>query len=141
MGGCDMDLRRAEIEGPEVEITAVVFWGGVNIIVPEGFDVELQGFSFMGGRELKLRDVPIVRGSPRIVRAWLLDHGRHCGQEPAEPFAATGRPVREGGTWCGRPGARSRGPGGPRAGPQPPTARAAGRAATAISAVGRPMAR
>ena len=52
MGGCDMDLRRAEIEGPEVEITAFAFWGGINIIVPEGFDVELQGFSFMGGREL-----------------------------------------------------------------------------------------
>jgi class 3 adenylate cyclase len=67
MGGCDMDLRRAEIEGPEVEITAVAFWGGINIIVPEGFDVDLQGFSFMGGREMKLRDVPIVRGSPRIV--------------------------------------------------------------------------
>jgi class 3 adenylate cyclase len=67
MGGCDMDLRRAEIEGPEVEITAVAFWGGIDIIVPEGFDVELRGFSFMGGRSLKLRDVPIVPGSPRIV--------------------------------------------------------------------------
>jgi class 3 adenylate cyclase len=67
MGGCDMDLRRAEIDGPEVEITAVAFWGGINIIVPEGFDVELRGFSFMGGRELRLRDVPIVPGSPRIV--------------------------------------------------------------------------
>ncbi len=67
MGGCDLDLRRAEIEGPEVEITAVAFWGGINVIVPEGFDVELLGFSFMGGRELRLRDVPIVRGSPRII--------------------------------------------------------------------------
>src|SRR5271154_4847079 len=67
MGGCDMDLRRAELDGPEIQITAVAFWGGVDIIVPEGFDVELRGFSFMGGRDLKLRDVPIVRGSPRIV--------------------------------------------------------------------------
>jgi class 3 adenylate cyclase len=67
MGGCDMDLRRAEIEGPEIEITAVAFWGGINIIVPEGFDVELRGFSFMGGRNLRLRDVPIVPGSPRII--------------------------------------------------------------------------
>ena len=67
MGGCDLDLRRAEIDGPEVEITAVAFWGGIKIIVPEGFDVELRGFSFMGGRSLRLRDVPIVQGSPRIV--------------------------------------------------------------------------
>ncbi len=67
MGGCDMDLRRAEIEGPEVEITAFAFWGGIDIIVPEGFDVELRGLSIMGGRSLKVRDVPIVPGSPRIV--------------------------------------------------------------------------
>jgi class 3 adenylate cyclase len=67
MGGCDLDLRTAEIEGPEVVITAFAFWGGINVIVPEGFDVELVGFSFMGGRSLKLRDVPIIPGSPRIV--------------------------------------------------------------------------
>ncbi len=67
MGGCDMDLRRAEIDGPEVEITAFAFWGGIDILVPEGFDVDLQGFSFMGGRSLRLKDVPIVPGSPRIV--------------------------------------------------------------------------
>ena len=67
MGGCDLDLRKAEIEGPEVLITAFAFWGGIDIIVPEGFDVELRGFSFMGGRDLKLRDTPIIPGSPRIV--------------------------------------------------------------------------
>jgi class 3 adenylate cyclase len=67
MGGCDIDLRLAEIEGPEIEITAIALMGGINVIVPEGFDVELRGFSFMGGRSLRMRDVPLVPGSPRIV--------------------------------------------------------------------------
>jgi class 3 adenylate cyclase len=67
MGGVDMDLRRAQIEGAEVTITAVAFWGGVKIFVPEGFDVEMRGFSFMGGRSVKMRDRPPVPGSPRIV--------------------------------------------------------------------------
>jgi class 3 adenylate cyclase len=66
MGGCEMDLRHAEIDGPEVVITAVAFWGGVKIIVPEGIDIVVEGLSVMGGRSVKVRDVPIVPGSPRI---------------------------------------------------------------------------
>jgi class 3 adenylate cyclase len=83
MGGCDMDLRRAEIDGSEVVITAVAFWGGVQITVPEGFDVELAGFSFMGGRNLRLRDVPIVPGSPRIyIRGFSIMGGIEVRSRP-----------------------------------------------------------
>lgn len=67
LGGCDIDLRSAEIDGPEVSITAFALLGGVTVVVPEGFAVELQGFSFLGGRDLRLRDVPRVPGSPVIV--------------------------------------------------------------------------
>jgi len=83
MGGCDLDLRRAEIEGPEVVITAVAFWGGINITVPEGIDVELEGFSFMGGRSIKLRDVALVPGSPRIrVRGFAVMGGVDVRSKP-----------------------------------------------------------
>ena len=92
MGGCDMDLRRAEIEGPEVEITAVAFWGGINIVVPEGFDVELRGFSFMGGRDLKLRDVPDRAGLAPDRGAGLRRHGWHRRQEPPEPVGQAAGP-------------------------------------------------
>ncbi len=67
MGECHMDLRRAEIDGPEVVITAVGIMGSVDIVVPEGIDVELTGLSIMGQRSLKVRDVRVLRGSPRIV--------------------------------------------------------------------------
>ncbi len=71
MGGCDLDLRQAEIEGPEVVITAVAFMGGVEIVVPEGFPVHLSGMPMFGGKDLKLADVPTVPGAPLIrVRAF-----------------------------------------------------------------------
>jgi class 3 adenylate cyclase len=97
MGGCDMDLRRAEIDGPEVEITAVAFWGGVKIIVPEGFDVELRGFSFMGGRTMRLRDVPRVPGSPRIVvRGFSCMAGIEIRSRPNRSGREIARSVTEG---------------------------------------------
>ena len=94
MGGCDMDLRSAEIEGPEVEITAFAFWGGINVIVPEGFDVDLRGFSFMGGRSLRLKDVPIVPGSPRIVvRGFAVMGGIEVKSRPNRSTKQLGRSV------------------------------------------------
>jgi class 3 adenylate cyclase len=103
MGGCDLDLRYAEIEGPEVMITAFAFWGGIKVIVPEGFDVELTGFSFMGGRSLKTRDVPLLPGSPRItVRGFAVMGGIDVRSRPNR----SGRSGRSGGS--GRSGRRAR---------------------------------
>jgi class 3 adenylate cyclase len=72
MGGCELDLRQAEIDGDELVITAVAFWGGIDIIVPDGIDVDLTGVPILGGKDLKIRDdVPITPGAPRVrVRAF-----------------------------------------------------------------------
>lgn len=71
LGGCDLDLRRAEVEGAEAAITCFSFMGGINITVPEGVDVELSGFSLIGGRNLELTDAPRKPGTPLIrVRAF-----------------------------------------------------------------------
>jgi class 3 adenylate cyclase len=70
LGGIAIDLRNAQIEGSELRITAVAFMGGIDVIVPEGVTVHLEGWSFMGGKDLKLADVPPLPGSPVItVRA------------------------------------------------------------------------
>jgi class 3 adenylate cyclase len=94
MGGCEMDLRHAEIDGPEVVITAIAFWGGIGVTVPEGFDVELEGFSFMGGRHLRLRDVPLVPGSPRIrIRGFAIMGGIHVRTRPTRTERAIGQSI------------------------------------------------
>ena len=124
MGGCDLDLRYAEIEGPEVVITAFAFWGGIQVTVPEGFDVELSGFSFMGGRSLKTRDVPLIPGSPRItVRGFAIMGGIDVRSRPS-------RSARSGGSGRSRRRARDL--------PEAPAAAAAAAAGTDELGVGPP---
>ena len=76
MGGADLDLRDAVVEGPELEITVISIMGGSDIVVPEGVDVELGGFAVMGANDLKLgRDAPPA-GAPVVrVRAFSLMGG------------------------------------------------------------------
>jgi class 3 adenylate cyclase len=83
MGGCELDLRHAEIHGSEVVINAFAIMGGIDIVVPEGIDVELAGFAIMGGRNLRIRDVPIIPGSPRvIIRAFPIMGGVEVKSKP-----------------------------------------------------------
>jgi class 3 adenylate cyclase len=71
MGGCELDLRQAEIDGSEIVITAVAFMGGIDIVVPEGIEVDLTGVPIMGGKDLRVRDVAPTPGAPRVrVRAF-----------------------------------------------------------------------
>lgn len=73
MGSVELDLRKAEIEADEVQITAIAVMGAVEIIVPEGVDVDLIGFAFMGAKEERVADVPPLPGAPLIrVRAFAL---------------------------------------------------------------------
>jgi hypothetical protein len=66
MGGCSLDLRQAEIAGSRVTINALSVMGGIEIIVPEGVQVELSGLAVMGGKRAHLADVPIRPGAPLI---------------------------------------------------------------------------
>jgi hypothetical protein len=76
MGGADLDLRDAIVEGPEVEITVISIMGGSDIVVPEGVEVELGGFAVMGGNDLKLgRTAPPANAPVVRVRAYSLMGG------------------------------------------------------------------
>lgn len=68
MGGADVDLTDALVEGPETEIRVFSLMGGSDIIVPPGVHVELSGFAFMGGNDLRLEDAPKPAPGAPIVR-------------------------------------------------------------------------
>ena len=94
-GSCQLDFRRAEIEGPEIRVTAFALMGGVDVIVPEGIDVELTGVAVMGGKHLRVADVAALPGSPVIyVRAFALMGGvgvRSRGEPRTRRPKAVGR--------------------------------------------------
>jgi hypothetical protein len=82
MGGCDIDLRAAELESPETVITCVAIMGGINVVVPEGIEVELSGFAFMGGNDSHVTE-PAHRGAPFVrVRAFSLMGGVDVKTKP-----------------------------------------------------------
>jgi class 3 adenylate cyclase len=67
MGGCQLDLRNAEVQGPGVVINAVAVMGGIDIVVPEGIEVEIGGIAIMGGKDSRrLKAAPPIPGSPVI---------------------------------------------------------------------------
>jgi hypothetical protein len=76
MSGGDVDLRHAEMDSPEIRITAVAIMGGVDVIVPAGVDVEVSGFAFMGGNDMKVPVQNLGPDAPRVhVRAFSLMGG------------------------------------------------------------------
>jgi hypothetical protein len=76
MGGADLDLREATLDAPEVEITVWSLMGGSDVIVPEGVNVELEGFALLGGNRLRVEGPPPAPGAPVVrVRAWSLMGG------------------------------------------------------------------
>ncbi len=71
MGGDEIDLREAEIEGGELTLNLVAIMGGANIYVPDSVELEVGGFSLMGGNtEIGSQRSPRP-GAPVIrLRTW-----------------------------------------------------------------------
>jgi hypothetical protein len=71
MGGDEIDLRDAEITGGELTLNLFSLMGGANVYVPDSVELEVGGFSLMGGNdEVGSRRAPRP-GAPLIrVRAY-----------------------------------------------------------------------
>jgi hypothetical protein len=67
LGGDDIDLRDAEIEGGELILNVVSILGGPNIYVPDTIEVDVTGVSIMGGNTERGPMRPPRLGAP-VVR-------------------------------------------------------------------------
>ena len=85
MGGDEIDLREAEIEDGELTINAFSLMGGANVYVPDSVEVELGGFSIMGGNtEIGLGRTP-HSGAPVIrIRGFNLMGGVNVYRLPPQ---------------------------------------------------------
>jgi hypothetical protein len=65
-GGMDLDLRDAIFEAPVVEISGFWCFGGLDMKVPEGIDVQDQTAGIFGGTDVRDIGDP-VPGAPTLV--------------------------------------------------------------------------
>jgi hypothetical protein len=66
MGESKIDLRNAIIETPDIHLTMYLLMGEQQIVVPEGVEVEVTGFVFMGEKRVDVDDIRPRPGVPRL---------------------------------------------------------------------------
>lgn len=85
MGGHTIDLRNAELDSDDTTIIVVSIMGGADVYVPDTVDLEVGGFSLMGGTGEKGSTRAPRRGAPRIrVLAYNLMGGTDVWRLPEE---------------------------------------------------------
>lgn len=67
-GGGEFDLSEVT-PGAGAQLTAIAVFGGIDIIVDEGTQITMSGFSVFGGREV---EVAPGQGPPVHIRAYAL---------------------------------------------------------------------
>lgn len=85
MGGDDIDLREAEIEGGELTLNLFSIMGGANVYIPDSIELELGGFSIMGGNEVRGDQRSPRPGAPVVrVRGFALMGGANIYRLPPQ---------------------------------------------------------
>jgi hypothetical protein len=87
MGGAELDFREAVLGPGVTEVKVFTVWGGVDIIVPPGLNVESHGLALMGGFDYNAEgaghpdpSAPTLRISGVAVMAGVDVSVRHPGE-------------------------------------------------------------
>ena len=75
LGGCEIDLSDCGSAGEPAEIHTFAFWGGVELRVPDDWEVQVRGTAIMGAFEDKTRGLASQGGKVLIVRGFAIMGG------------------------------------------------------------------
>jgi len=93
MGGDEIDLRDAEIDANGLTLNMYAIMGGSTIYLPSAVDVEISGFSIMGGNQERGAPYEPRPGAPVVhIRSFNFMGGNTIWRLPAE---ARGRSLKE----------------------------------------------
>jgi Domain of unknown function (DUF1707) len=67
LGNIRVDLRELRTDDELVELELWTGLGNVDVIIADGVDGELEGWTLLGKRRVELAPVPRVPGTPRVV--------------------------------------------------------------------------
>ena len=82
MGGCELDLTQADMDNGPAELEIVAIWGGVEIKVPEGWEVIGNTLPIMGGADIRTKAAP--GGRKLVVNGVVIMAGVDIKSEAAE---------------------------------------------------------
>jgi len=85
MGGSYLDLNDAELSDERSELRVYAIMGGAEIRVPEGMNVQVSEFAFMGGNSIKVGESHPDPGGPVLhVRLLSLMGGTDVRRRPGK---------------------------------------------------------
>lgn len=83
MGGSDLDLNEVELAADRVQMTVWSFMGGADIHVPDGLNVEVSQFAFMGANSVDIsEDGPAAAGPVLHLRLFSFMGGSDVKRGP-----------------------------------------------------------
>ena len=89
LGSCTIDLRQAEIEGDRLLVRATAILGGIDILVPENFDVDLTGTALLGSIKDRRESAGDESGPAVRVEAFALCGSVSVGNAPVQSVEGT----------------------------------------------------
>jgi hypothetical protein len=65
-GDIDLDLRQASIPEGDVAINAIAPFGNIDVLVPQGTQVDVGGFTLFGSKKVAVDEPPTAGDAPLI---------------------------------------------------------------------------